>query len=89
MQIARHGHLSPGFSKMQTVHFCTAVSVRPAGVLGFDWTQAASSAPNAISKKTSRAGPTVLFMRSLINRRNRHRYGKKLRIFMWSAVDVG
>jgi hypothetical protein len=82
MQIARQGHLSPGFSEMQTVHFCAAVSLRPAGVLGFGWTQAASSAPIAISKKTSRAGPTVLFMRFLINRRNRHRCGKKLEIFM-------
>jgi hypothetical protein len=89
MQIVRHGHLSPGFSEMQTVHFCAAVSVRPAGVLGFAWAQAASSALPAISKKTSRAEPAVLFIWFPIICRYRHRCGKKLMVFMWSFDAMG
>jgi hypothetical protein len=66
MQIAWHGAPSPGFSKIQTAHFCPAVCAWPAGVLGFGAVQAASIAPAAISNKTGRARPAVCFMLKIL-----------------------
>src|SRR5215472_5818896 len=49
MEIAWHGAPSPGFSRIQALHFCTA-SAWAAGGLGSGAAHAARTAPAAISK---------------------------------------